>query len=75
MKLFCKPGACSLSPHIVLRETGLDFTLVNVDTRTKLTELGEDYLLINPKGQVPALQLNHGAIPPREWSLSSTLPI
>lgn len=62
MKLFCKPGACSLSPHIVLRETGLDFTLVNVDTRTKLTELGEDYLLINPKGQVPALQLNDGAI-------------
>ncbi|AUX72642.1 glutathione transferase GstA [Erwinia pyrifoliae] len=62
MKLFCIPGACSLSPHIVLRETGLDFTLVNVDTQTKLTEQGEDYLRINPKGQVPALQLDDGSI-------------
>lgn len=62
MKLFCKAGACSLSPHIVLRETGLDFTLVTVDTKTKLTEQGEDYLHINPKGQVPALQLNGGSI-------------
>ncbi|CAO96831.1 glutathione transferase GstA [Erwinia tasmaniensis] len=62
MKLFCKAGACSLSPHIVLRETGLDFTLVTVDTHTKLTEQGEDYLAINPKGQVPALQLNGGSV-------------
>lgn len=62
MKLFCKPGACSLSPHIVLRETGLDFTLVTVDTKTKKTEQGEDYLQINPKGQVPALQLNDGSV-------------
>ncbi|CCG87215.1 glutathione transferase GstA [Erwinia piriflorinigrans] len=62
MKLFYKAGACSLSPHIVLRETGLDFTLVTVDTHTKLTEQGEDYLSINPKGQVPALQLNGGTV-------------
>lgn len=62
MKLFCKPGACSLSPHIVLRESGLDFTLVTVDTKTKKTEQGEDYLRINPKGQVPALQLNDGSV-------------
>lgn len=62
MKLFCKPGACSLSPHIVLRESGLDFTLVTVDTKTKTTEQGEDYLRINPKDQVPALQLNDGSV-------------
>lgn len=62
MKLFYKAGACSLSPHIVLRETGLDFTLVTVDTHKKLTEQGEDYLSINPKGQVPALQLNGGTV-------------
>ncbi|WP_455819283.1 glutathione transferase GstA [Pseudomonas cerasi] len=62
MKLFCKPGACSLSPHIVLRESGLDFTLVTVDTKTKKTEQGEDYLRINPKGQVPALQLDDGSV-------------
>lgn len=62
MKLFYTAGACSLSPHIVLRETGLDFTLVTVDIHTKLTEQGEDYLSINPKGQVPALQLNGGTV-------------
>lgn len=62
MKLFCKPGACSLSPHIVLRESGFDFTLVTVDTQSKKTEQDEDYLLINPKGQVPALQLDDGSV-------------
>ena len=62
MKLFCKPGACSLAPHIILRETGIDFTLVTVDLQTKKTELGEDYLQINPKGQVPALLLDDGSM-------------
>ncbi len=58
MKLFYKPGACSLSPHIVLREAGLDFSIESVDLATKITETGEDYLSINPKGQVPALLLD-----------------
>ena len=62
MKLFYKPGACSLSPHIVLRETGLDFTLEKVDLEQKKTELGTDYLTINPKGQVPALLLDDGSL-------------
>lgn len=62
MKLFYAPGACSLSPHIVLRECGYDFTLVKVDFANKKTEKGEDYLKINPKGQVPALQLDEGDI-------------
>ncbi|WP_437611560.1 glutathione transferase GstA [Erwinia sp. V71] len=62
MKLFGKPGACSLAAHIVLRECGLDFTLVNVDLRSKQTERGEDYLLINSKGKVPALQLDDGSV-------------
>jgi len=62
MKLFCKPGACSLSPHIILRETGIDFTLITVDLQTKRTEQGEDYLQINPKGQVPALLLDDGTL-------------
>ena len=52
MKLYYKAGACSLSPHIVLRETGQDFTLVKVDLASKRTENGDDYLKINPKGQV-----------------------
>lgn len=62
MKLFCKAGACSLSPHIVMRECGLDFTQVNVDLATKLTERGDDFRQINPKGQVPALQLGDGTV-------------
>ncbi|HHH1263318.1 TPA: glutathione transferase GstA [Yersinia enterocolitica] len=62
MKLFYKPGACSLSPHIVLREAGLDFSIESVDLATKKTETGEDYLHINPKGQVPALLLDDGSL-------------
>ncbi|WP_313651847.1 glutathione transferase GstA [Pantoea sp.] len=62
MKLFCKAGACSLSPHIVMRECGLDFTQVNVDLATRLTEQGDDFRQINPKGQVPALQFSDGSV-------------
>ncbi len=61
MKLYYSPGACSLSPHIVLREAGLKFDLERVDLATKkLKESGADYLPINPKGQVPVLQLDDG---------------
>ncbi len=62
MKLFCKPGACSLAAHIVLRECGLDFTVVNVDLPRQQTESGEDYQQINRKGNVPALQLDDGSV-------------
>ncbi|MFH8134418.1 glutathione transferase GstA [Pantoea osteomyelitidis] len=62
MKLYCKAGACSLSPHIVMRECGLDFTQVNVDLVNKKTEQGQDYWQINPKGQVPTLQFDDGTV-------------
>ncbi|AIN15091.1 glutathione transferase GstA [Yersinia pseudotuberculosis] len=62
MKMFYKPGACSLSSHIVLREAGLDFSIERVDLVTKKTETGADYLSINPKGQVPALVLDDGSL-------------
>ena len=62
MKLYYSPGACSLSPHIVLREAGADFTLVRVDLKTKKLEDGSDYLAINSKGYVPALQLDNGEL-------------
>jgi glutathione S-transferase len=62
MKLFYSPGACSLSPHIVLREAGIAFDLVRVDLKAKKTDKGEDFLAVNPKGQVPTLQLDDGAV-------------
>jgi glutathione S-transferase len=62
MKLYYSPGACSLSPHIALLEAGLSYDLVKVDLRAKKLENGEDYLKINPKGQVPALALDSGEI-------------
>jgi glutathione S-transferase len=60
MKLYYAPGACSLSPHIVLLEAGLSYTLEKVDLSTKKTSTGIDYLTINTKGSVPTLQLDDG---------------
>ena len=62
MKLFLKPGACSLSPHIVLEELGLSYETEVVDLKTKQTASGQDYLALNPKGYVPALQLDGGQL-------------
>ena len=62
MKLYYSPGACSLSPHIVANEIGIPLELEKVDTKTKQTEHGSDYLAINPKGYVPALRLDDGAL-------------
>lgn len=62
MKLYFSPGACSLSPHIVLREAGLQFDLEQVDLRAKQTKSGGDYRKVNPKGMVPVLQLDNGEV-------------
>jgi glutathione S-transferase len=62
MKLYYFPGACSLAPHIVLCETGLSYKIEKVDLTNKVTETGEDFLSINPKGFVPALRLDNGQI-------------
>ncbi|MGH9895873.1 MAG: glutathione transferase GstA [bacterium] len=60
MKLYFAPGACSLSPHIVLRESGTKFDLEQVNNQEKKTKSGIDYWTINPKGQVPVLELDNG---------------
>ena len=62
MKLYYSPGACSLSPHIALLEAGLPYDLIKVDLRAKKLENGEDFLKVNPKGQVPALVLDSGEL-------------
>ena len=62
MKLYYAPHACSLAPHIVLRELDLPFELIRVDNTTKRTVNGDDFLAINPKGYVAALQLDNGQV-------------
>jgi glutathione S-transferase len=62
MKLYYSPGACSLSPHIALLEAGLPYDLVKVDLRAKKLDNGDDYLKVNPKGQVPAIALDSGEL-------------
>lgn len=62
MKLYYAPQACSMAAHIVLRECGYNFKIEKVDLKTKTTEAGKNYLTINPKGAVPALQLDDGEV-------------
>ena len=62
MKLYYSAGACSLSPHIALREAGLPVELVKVDIRQKKLEDGSDYRGVNPKGYVPAVELPNGEV-------------
>src|SRR5258708_31777652 len=62
MKLYYFTGACALSPHIVALEAGVAVTMVKIDSKTKKTETGEDFLTVNSKGAVPALQLDDGRV-------------
>ncbi|MGO9832286.1 MAG: glutathione transferase GstA [Myxococcaceae bacterium] len=62
MKLFYSPGACSLSPHIVLREAGIPYQLEKVDLKTHTTAGGADFYSVNSKGYVPTLQLDDGRV-------------
>jgi glutathione S-transferase len=62
MKLYYSPGACSQAPHILLHETGLDHDAERVDLKAKTLADGSDYLKVNPKGAVPALELDSGEV-------------
>ncbi len=62
MKLYYSPGACSLAPHIAAKEEGLALELERVDLATHRTEHGQDYRRLNPKGYVPALELDDGTL-------------
>ncbi len=62
LKLYYVPGTCALCPHIVLHEAGVEFTLDKVGRTDKLTESGQDYNAINPKGYVPALVMHDGQL-------------
>lgn len=62
LSLYYSPGACSQAPHILLHETGIEHDALRVDLKAKKLEDGSDYLAINPKGAVPALQLDAGEV-------------
>jgi glutathione S-transferase len=62
MKLYYKPGACSLAPHIVACEAELPVELVSVDLAQKKLEDGSDYFAVNPNGYVPALDIGDGPV-------------
>lgn len=62
MKLFYSPGACSQAPHILLHEIGIEHEAAKVDLQSKKLTDGSDYLKVNPKGSVPALQLDSGEV-------------
>ena len=62
MKLYYSPGACSQAPHILLHEIGLEHDAARVDLKAKKLEDGSDYLAVNSKGAVPALQLDSGEV-------------
>ena len=62
MKLYYSPAACSQAPHILLHEIGFSHDAAKVDLRNKMVEDGRSYLQVNPKGAVPALELNNGEV-------------
>lgn len=61
-KLYFSPGACSLSPHIALVESGIPFTLDKIDMKTRTTSTGKNFREINPKGQVPTIETQDGKV-------------
>ena len=62
VKLIYSPGACSISPHVALREAKLPFELLRLDFKNRKLSDGRDYLSLNPKGYVPALELDDGRV-------------
>jgi len=62
MKLFYSPGACSQAPHILLHEIGMSHEAERVDLKAKTREDGSSYLDVNPKGSVPAIELDNGEV-------------
>lgn len=62
MKLYYSKGACSLAVRITINELNIECEYESVNLKDHITATGANFYKINPKGEVPTLELDSGEI-------------